>query len=228
MFPNPPSPSRHGIPEGASIDAMRRQAYDLTRIKDRVSSIESLTKTALVPPGGLLPYAGTASPNVGWLLCDGASYLRTDYPRLFAAIGTTFGSADSTHFNVPDLRGRVPVALDNLGGSDAGRLSVANTLGGSGGTETHTLSSTESGTAAHGHSNTLAATLSNQAGTTNVLYSGVSGGTLANVAVTGASFRHGNTTIAITGSVTDHAGAAAASAHNNMQPYILTGYLIKT
>jgi len=42
-----------------------------------------------------------ASIPAGSLLCDGASYLRTDYPALFAAIGTTWGAADGDHFNVP-------------------------------------------------------------------------------------------------------------------------------
>ena len=53
-------------------------------------------------------------------------------------IGTTFGVGDgSTTFNVPDLRGRTVVALDNLGGSSANRLTGAwaDSLGGTGGHE---------------------------------------------------------------------------------------------
>jgi microcystin-dependent protein len=48
----------------------------------------------------------------GWLVCDGSSLLRTSYPRLFAAIGTQFGAADGTHFNLPDLRGKVVAGID--------------------------------------------------------------------------------------------------------------------
>lgn len=55
--------------------------------------------------------AAQAAP-AGWLLCQGQSLLRSDYPRLFAAISTAYGAVDSTHFNVPDLRGRVPVGID--------------------------------------------------------------------------------------------------------------------
>jgi microcystin-dependent protein len=47
---------------------------------------------------------GTATVPAGYLECDGTSYLRTQYPDLFAAISTTWGSVDGTHFNVPNLK----------------------------------------------------------------------------------------------------------------------------
>jgi len=65
---------------------------------------------SVVPAGVVSPYAGAAAPT-GWLLCDGASKLRADYADLFTAIGVAFGSADGTHFNVPDLRSRVPIGV---------------------------------------------------------------------------------------------------------------------
>jgi microcystin-dependent protein len=67
------------------------------------------------PPGVVDDFAGAVAPD-GWLLCDGASYLRSAYPDLFAVIGTTYGAADGTHFNVPDLRGRVVVGYAAAGG----------------------------------------------------------------------------------------------------------------
>lgn len=70
---------------------------------------------AICPVGSVLPFGGAAAPSL-WLLCDGASYLRTDYPDLFTAIGTTYGSADGTHFNVPDCRGRGVVGYAASGG----------------------------------------------------------------------------------------------------------------
>ena len=54
--------------------------------------------------GVITAFGGTIAP-AGSLLCNGASYLQSAYPELFAVIGTAFGSADATHFNVPDLRG---------------------------------------------------------------------------------------------------------------------------
>lgn len=94
----------------------------------------------VVPAGALMPYAGASAP-AGWLLCQGQSVLRADYPALFTAIGTTYGSADGTHFNVPDMRGRVPFGVD--GG--ANRLTTAGggidgaTLGATGGQQNRTL-----------------------------------------------------------------------------------------
>ena len=55
--------------------------------------------------GMISPFAMSHAPT-GWLYCDGSSILRSGtYANLFSAIGTTWGSADGTHFNVPDLRG---------------------------------------------------------------------------------------------------------------------------
>lgn len=62
------------------------------------------------PPGTVFSFAGSVAPT-GYLICDGSSLLRATYADLFAAIGTTYGSADGTHFNLPDVRGRMPVGL---------------------------------------------------------------------------------------------------------------------
>jgi microcystin-dependent protein len=67
------------------------------------------------PVGAVIQFTGTAAPTA-WLLCDGASYLRTTYADLFAVIGTAYGSVDGTHFNVPDMRGRMPVGYAASGG----------------------------------------------------------------------------------------------------------------
>jgi microcystin-dependent protein len=77
----------------------------------------------IFPAGLILPYGGGSAPT-GSLLCDGGSYSRTTQKRLFDAIGTTYGAADSVSFSVPDMRGRVPVGLGShsdhaaLGSSD--------------------------------------------------------------------------------------------------------------
>lgn len=87
-----------------------------------VSSIGQLFTTigGTMPSGAVVEFYGTSAP-AGYLFCDGTSYLRTDYPTLFATIGTACGAADGTHFNVPDKRGYFPRGTDNMGSGAAGR-----------------------------------------------------------------------------------------------------------
>lgn len=98
--------------------------------------------------GTVLDFAGTVAP-AGWLMCYGQSLLRSDYPNLFATIGTTFGAADASHFSLPDYRGRVAAGKDDMGGTAAGRMTAAGTgingaqLGASGGIEAHTLTAAQ-------------------------------------------------------------------------------------
>ena len=107
-----------------------------------------------VPVGVVNPFAGATAPS-GWLLCYGQAVSRTQYPVLFTTLSTIYGSGDgSTTFNIPDMRGRAVAGADNMGGTDAGRLSIANTLGTTTGTETVTLTSEQSGLPAHSHANT--------------------------------------------------------------------------
>ncbi len=69
------------------------------------------------PVGTVISFAGAGSPPPGWQVCEGASVSRTDgnYVELFAAIGTQWGAANATSFNLPDLRGMF------LRGKDGGR-----------------------------------------------------------------------------------------------------------
>tara|TARA_R110001606_G_scaffold141321_2_gene280485 strand:- start:15717 stop:16886 length:1170 start_codon:yes stop_codon:yes gene_type:complete len=58
------------------------------------------------PVGSIIMFASHSIP-VGYLLCNGSSISRIVYPKLFATIGTIYGSGDgSTTFNLPDLRGK--------------------------------------------------------------------------------------------------------------------------
>ena len=100
-----------------------------------------------LPSGAITQYAGAAAPS-GWLICNGAAVSRETYGALFGAIGTTYGVGNgSTTFNLPDLRGRVPV------GKNTGTFSA---LGGTGGQETHALTTAEIPTHTHGVSGTTA------------------------------------------------------------------------
>lgn len=89
----------------------------------------------LIPVGGLMPYAGSTSPE-GWLLCDGTAINRTTYANLFALIGTTYGSGNgTTTFNVPDMRSRMPI------GAGAGTGLTSRALAATGGAESVVIAS---------------------------------------------------------------------------------------
>jgi microcystin-dependent protein len=88
-----------------------------------------------VPTGSVQMFAGASAPT-NWLLCNGSAISRTTFATLFALIGTTYGTGDgSTTFNVPDMRGRMPV------GVGTGTGLTARTLGQTGGAESVTIAS---------------------------------------------------------------------------------------
>jgi len=74
---------------------------------------------------------GSGTVPTGYLECNGTSLLRADYANLFTAIGTAWGTADGTHFNLPDLRGRFPRGWANGQSNDPDRASrTASNTGG--------------------------------------------------------------------------------------------------
>lgn len=172
-----------------------------------------LPDAGFLPPGIMLPYAGSTAPS-GWLLAYGQAVSRTTYAALFAIIGTTYGAGDgSTTFNLPDARGRVIAGKDNMGGTAASRLTAAGsgvdgtTLGASGGAETHTLTSAQ--IPAHTHPLN---------GGNSYYLMRTSGGAVGLTSGTGLA-----DTVTNTGSNT-----GGGSAHNNAQPTLVENYIIKT
>ena len=198
------------------------------------AKVASALQTLLTPTGSLVPYAGTSAPT-GWLFCYGQAVSRTTYVDLFTALGTTYGSGDgSTTFNLPDLRGRVIAGKDDMGGSSANRLTDqsgglnGDTLGDSGGSETHTLTTAQ--LAAHTHTvnsvTVQTASSSGSDGTINItgpLYTFTSqadsASTIATTGTTGAGAASHTASLANTGS---------GAAHNNVQPTFILNYIIKT
>lgn len=88
--------------------------------------------TGSSPVGSITMFAGSTAPS-GYLICDGSAISRTDYADLFTVLGTNYGTGDgSTTFNLPNLKGKVPVGLDS-------NDTAFDTLGETGGEKTHTL-----------------------------------------------------------------------------------------
>jgi len=78
--------------------------------------------------GMIMPVATGAAP-AGTLVCDGATYLRVDYPNLYDVLDSVF-ILDADSFVVPDLRDRfvMGASATNIpgatGGSDSATLTV--------------------------------------------------------------------------------------------------------
>lgn len=157
--------------------------------------------------GEVFAYAGS-SVQPYCLFPYGQLLSRTTYAALFAIIGTTYGIGDgSTTFGMPDCRGRVDAGKDDMGGSSANRLTNqsgglnGDTLGATGGEETHILVQAELPNCTFPNTLTAITSLNGNA-------SGSSGAT---------KIVSGNTT-ALGGSVTS---GGSDTPHNNVQPTII-------
>jgi len=151
-----------------------------------------------VPAGVIEMFGGSTAPS-GYLICDGSAVSRTTYSKLFTAIGTTYGAGDgSTTFNVPNIKGRVVVGYNSA-------ETEFDALGETGGEKTHTLTVAEM--PSHNHSKTVIPR--------DTQWLAPSQGW--NYSFTdGATYTH----------YTDDTGGG--DAHNNLQPYIVLNYIIKT
>jgi microcystin-dependent protein len=183
-----------------------------------------------VPLGGLLPYIGATAPNSAFALPFGQAISRTTYATLFTLVSTTFGAGDgSTTFNLPDLRGRLPAGVDNMGGSAASRIGsvvtdggtiVGATLGSVGGSATHALITAE--LAAHSHTITDAGHQHPPQAGNKYIYD--TGGT-GFFAASGTGGSNANTGTATTGITINNAGSG--SAHALLQPTIMLNYILR-
>ena len=165
-----------------------------------------------VPAGCILVWGSTESliPS-GWLLCFGQSLARTTYATLFAAIGTTYGSPNNSTFNLPDLRGRVPVGVDAMGGSPAGRVSSNAQLGNSSGEDEVTLTTAQ--LASHSHGAWSHGSSGVDSGVRGIINN------ILQPSTTTELFSEGTSPIFDNGS---------GNAHTNMPPYLCMNWIIKT
>jgi microcystin-dependent protein len=78
-----------------------------------------------VPLGGLVPYTLANAPNSNFVLPAGQCISTVTYATYWNALGQPGqGGCSVNQFAIIDLRGRTPVALDNLNGSVAGRMTT--------------------------------------------------------------------------------------------------------
>lgn len=197
-------------------------------MSDTAISIAGGSSSGGPAPGAILPYGAGSAPT-GYLLCDGSAVSRSTYSDLFTAISTTWGAGDgSTTFNVPDLRGRVPV------GQNASTFAA---LAATGGTETGTPSGTVAAPTFTGTASiaTSAVSAGTPAGTINAhTTAGDSNTTGGTAKVTGpgthtftgtALGTHQHT---LTPAGTNSAPAFTGASMSVLQPYAVVRYIIKT
>jgi microcystin-dependent protein len=175
-------------------------------------------------------FSGTFEP-LGWKFCQGQSLPIASYDALFTLLGTSFGGDGVTTFNLPDLRGRVPVHPGQgpgLTGINEGEM---------GGSETQSLTLQSMPTHNHG----AVVTMSTASITMKVSTDPPSQGT----ATAGASLcvRGGTSTNLVntfkvvepdtamnTASVSSvnvsNSVAGSSQPHENMQPWIAMNYMI--
>lgn len=177
--------------------------------------------------GSIVDYAGTDNPP-DTLGCDGSEVSRTTYAALFAKIGTTWGVGNgTTTFNIPDLRGRTSI------GAGQGAGLTNRTLAGTGGEETHTLTTSEMPT--HNHDFTGTGTAASTGAHTHDLTikdGGIGSSTIplgsnntgsSHTAVTESSGAHSHS-VSVSGTTDDE---GTGNSHNIMQPYaVVLKYII--
>ncbi len=62
--------------------------------------------------GEIRIFAGNFAP-AGWMFCEGQQLPISENETLFQLIGTTYGGDGESTFNLPDLRGRIPLHQGN-------------------------------------------------------------------------------------------------------------------
>lgn len=180
-----------------------------------------------VPVGTILSFAGNSAPE-GYLICDGSVISSSTYSDLFSVVTNLYGEGDGSYtlqwvdvnddeimdpeeminisstFNLPDLRGRTIIGVDN----SVEIVANADSLGNYGGEESHILTIDE--LPSHNHNNQYIVI-------PNSLY--LQPNRLQDSSSSNGGHRVGNNVTTET--------TGGDQPHNNMQPYLVTNYIIK-
>ena len=135
--------TRRYLSEGLGAERFEwADVTELTTTKElaaRLAQLRSDVDALLATPVGVIQqWAGTVSDDAipeNYVLCDGRQLSTSQYPELYAVLGTRFGYS-SGFFRVPDLRGRFVVGYSDTD-------SDYTTMGSTGGEKKHTLSVAE-------------------------------------------------------------------------------------
>jgi len=167
--------------------------------------------------GEIIIFGGSFAP-AGWMFCEGQLLQIAEYDTLFNLIGTTYGGDGQNTFQLPDLRGRLPIHMGTLAGGGT------YVIGQSSGTESVTLTTPQ--LPAHSHALT---------GTATVQTRGDAAGNLASpdgaYVATAPLKKYFNPTatagkMAALSTAGSLAPAGGSQPHSNMQPFLVLNYII--
>lgn len=156
-------------------------------------------------PAGIIQATIAEQAPPGWLLCDGSTLPKADYPRLVKVLGPKYAGAGDS-FTLPDLRGRTLI------GAASGYP-----LGSIGGEATHLLSAAEMPAHTHrlsvnGRAHSYAWGADGNVGTDATAFTGSS---------------TGNRLYTWQGGWNSTIGAGGSRPHNNMQPYAAINWIVR-
>lgn len=156
--------------------------------------------------GEIRMFAGNFPP-AGWAFCNGAPMPISENDALFVVLGTIYGGDGQSTFNLPDLRGRLPVHQ----GTGPGLSPY--TIGEAAGVESVTLTTNQIPV----HSHALVATISsaNDANPANNLLA--QSGTFDPYQALGATTAMNASSIGPVG---------GSQPHTNFQPYLCINFII--
>ena len=197
------------------------ELYDVRQQIEQIFTILALGNAVETPIGAILPFAGTDVP-AGFLACNGAQYLKDDYPLLAMILHSSYED-DATHFHVPDMRNRVPMGSN-------GNV-IGDNTGATGGEAEHVLTTAEMPSHTHVQNSHL-----HNIAHTHTFFGRVNGltpGTSNRMAMADMSGSN-STPSTQTQSTTDSGSTTATNqntggggAHNNLQPYLAVRYIIR-
>lgn len=226
------------------VNTLLANSTFITNITNTIITNNPAAITEALEVGFMRVHPITAMPSAKWLRCDGSALnavVTPGYQDLYDLIGNTYGGADNTNFQLPDLRDKQITGY-------SGTKAIGSTFG----TETHTLigdnlpphnhslggaTGTTTGTTdapndvSHTHSTALTQ-ISGVGGNVAIVTNNVTDGIAVpyvSSAPSGNLSSHTHTftgsTVLATGNTGN--GAGTSTAINHLDPYLATNIIIK-
>ena len=157
--------------------------------------------------GEIRMFAGNFAP-AGWMFCEGQLLPISENETLFNLIGTTYGGDGQSTFQLPDLRGRLPVHAGSFGGNTF-------TLAESAGVESVTLTTQQIPI----HTHPMQCSSGGQANTSNPQAAIAAPSDISQYSTAGATVQMGTP-------ATSSDIAGGSQPHTNFMPYLCVNFII--